>query len=46
LLVKNGDPHGNVKPVDPVFTVRMQICLHPPDIFPSVRHEDHLLMVL
>ena len=45
LLLENGDAHGDVEPVDPVFAVRMQIRLHSPHILPSVPQEHHLLMV-
>jgi hypothetical protein len=38
--------HGDVKPVDDVFAVGMQILLHSSHIFAAVRHEYHLLVLL
>ena len=46
LLLENRQPHRDVKPVDDVFPVGVQIFLHPPDIFTAVGHEYHLLVLL
>jgi hypothetical protein len=46
LLLQNRQPHRDVKPVYSVLAARLEIRLHPPHIFTSVRQEHHLLVLL
>ena len=46
LLLQNGQPHGDGKPVDEVLAVGVQILLHLPHIPTTVGPEDHLLVLL
>jgi len=41
LLLQHRQPHGDGEPVDPVFTVRMQIFLHLPHVFATVGHQHY-----
>jgi hypothetical protein len=46
LLLQDGQPHGDVKPIDQMLAKGMQILLNPADILTAIRHEHHLLILL
>ena len=46
LLLHHRQPHGDVKPIDYMFAVGMQILLDLPDVFATIGQKHDLLVFL
>ncbi len=46
LLLENREPHRDMKPVDRMFAVGVQVLLDPPHVFAPIGHKHDLLVFL